>query len=97
MKRKGRDTIWPECGAVFNIDKHRKYSIKRKYAPFWFFDAIKQFENHSKVICPRCNHEYKAKEAKIFFFFRSPYLVFVLCILLGLISALVLLMISGKL
>jgi hypothetical protein len=95
--QKGRNaTVCPRCGTVYDISKHRKYKIDRRYAPFWFFDAMKQFEHHDEVICPECQHQYKAKEARLFLFFRSPYLVFALCVILGLLAVLVALKASGK-
>jgi uncharacterized protein (DUF983 family) len=57
------------------------YKIERKYAPFWFFDAIRQFEEFEKVKCPTCGNEYNAEEAKLFFFFKSPYVVVLLCLI----------------
>lgn len=97
MTKKRSGTVCPECGTVFDVAKNRKYSIARKYAPFWFFDAVKQFEHHGKVICPQCHSEYKAKEARLFLLFRSPYLLLALCGFLGLVFVLVILSLSGKL
>jgi uncharacterized Zn-finger protein len=97
MRDQANLTVCPECGANFDIAKNRKFGIVRKHAPFWFFDAMKQFEHHNEVKCPKCGYQYKAKEARLFIFFRSPYLVFGLCIILGLIAAIITLGLSGKL
>jgi len=66
------NTLCPKCDTVFSIAENRTHQIKRKYAPFWFFDAMKQFENFSEVKCPSCGNKYKAEEARLFSFFKSP-------------------------
>ena len=68
-------TICPKCGNEFSISLHRKYQIRRKYVPFWFIDAMNQFENFNEVICPYCEYEFKASDTRLFLFFKSPYSV----------------------
>jgi ssDNA-binding Zn-finger/Zn-ribbon topoisomerase 1 len=96
VRKQSDATVCPRCGSGFAISKHRRYKIENRYAPFWFFDAIRQFEHHDEVICPECRHQYKAEEARLFFCFRSPYVVLALCLILGLISVLVALKLAGK-
>lgn len=80
-------TTCPRCTYKFEITKKsRAYQIKREYAPFWFFDAINQFEHFREVRCPSCGHIFEAKEARLLFFFRSPYTVVLLCVLLAIFS-----------
>lgn len=74
-------TICPKCNNKFHIAENRTHKIKRRYAPFWFFDAMKQFENFNEVKCPSCGYKYKAKESKLFHFFESPYTVVALCLI----------------
>lgn len=82
MLNNQRKTRCPKCGDIFDIDdKHRTHQIKSHYAPFWFFDAIRQFENFNEVKCPSCGNIYIAKEARLFFLFKSPYTIVVLCLI----------------
>ena len=75
-------TTCPKCNHIFDIvDNHRTHQIKDKYAPFWFFDAMRQFEHFNEVKCPSCGYGYKAKEARLFFLFRSPYTVVIFSLL----------------
>ena len=69
------------CKHVFSIANNRNYQMTRKYAPFWFFDAIKQFENFNEVKCPSCGKVYIAEEARLFLFFKSPYTVFIISLI----------------
>jgi len=82
MTRKKKTTC-PKCDYEFNIEnRFRTYQIRRKYAPFWFFDAIKQFEHFNEIECPSCGHTFKAREARLLFFFSSPYTLVLICTLL---------------
>ena len=90
-------TICPKCAADFPIAENRRCQVKSKYAPFWFFDAMNQFENFSQVRCPVCGYEYKAKEARLFFVFKSPYVVIAFGIMIVLIAILINLRLLGKL
>ncbi len=51
----------------------------------WFVDAMNQFEHFSEVTCPYCGNKYKAPEARLFRVFKSPYIVFLVATILGLI------------
>ena len=82
MIAKSNNTVCPKCKKTFLIENNRTYQTKRKYAPFWFFDATRQFENYNEVKCPFCDHKYKAKEARLFLFIKSPYTVFTLCLII---------------
>lgn len=75
-------TICPKCKNKFSISENRAHKVKRNYAPFWFFDAMHQFENFNKVRCPSCDHEFKAEEARLFIFFKSPYTVVAFCLII---------------
>ena len=75
MLKNERKTTCRNCGHIFSVADNRAYKIRRKYAPFWFFDALRQFENFSSVECPSCGHKYRAEEARLFFFFKSPYTI----------------------
>ena len=97
MLRNKKITICPKCGADFPIVQNRRFQIKSRYAPFWFFDAMNQFENFGQVRCPECRYEYKAKETRLFFVFKSPYLVIAVGILIVLIAILINLRLLGKL
>jgi len=95
-RKKGSKTSCPRCKTAFAIAEHRIYQIKSNYAPFWFFEAVNQFEHFNEVKCPSCGHVYKAKEARLFFLFKSPYTVIVLGILIVLIAIVIELKLSGK-
>jgi uncharacterized Zn-finger protein len=97
MLRNKRTTTCPKCDAGFSIAENHKFQVESKYAPFWFFDAMNQFENFSQVKCPECGHEYEAKEARLFSVFKSPYLVIAIGILIVLIAILINLRLLGKL
>lgn len=84
-----KKTICPNCNNKCSIAENRAHQIKRNYAPFWFFDAIKQFEKYNEVKCSSRGHTFIAKEARLFHYFKSPYTVVVFC-LLFLLMALVL-------
>ena len=86
MVKKGDTTICPKCSNKFSIAENRAHQIKRKYAPFWFFDALKQFENFNEVKCPSCGYDYKSTDARLFLFFKSPYTVVALCLLFLLLA-----------
>jgi DNA-directed RNA polymerase subunit RPC12/RpoP len=81
MKNNTNLITCPNCNNKFSIFKNRAYQIRRKYAPFWFFDAVKQFEHFNEVACPVCKHRFFAKEARLFYFFKSPFTVVVICLL----------------
>ena len=89
MKKNREKTSCPKCGHTFSIHNNREYQIKAKYAPFWFIEAMNQFEYFNEVKCPFCKHTYKAAEARLFFIFRSPYTV-VISGLLFLLAAILL-------
>ena len=97
MLRNKRITTCPKCGAGFPIAENRRCQVKSRYAPLWFFDAVNQFENFSQVKCPECGHDYKAKEARLFFVFKSPHLVIAIGILIVLIAILINLRLLGRL
>ena len=80
MANDRNETICPKCNNKFSISENRTHRVKRKYAPFWFFDAMHQFENFNKVKCPSCDYQFKASEARLFLFFKSPYAVVVFCL-----------------
>jgi len=94
MISKANNTICPKCQHTFPINDNRTYQVKSKYAPFWFFDAVRQFEKFNEVKCPYCEHKYKAKEARLFLFFKSPYTVFVLCLIFVLFAIVITLKLS---
>lgn len=75
------------CGKEISISKNRFYKIKSKYAPFWFVEAVNQFENFNKIECPYCGNKFIAKEARLFFFFKSPYLIIILGALFAVFAA----------
>jgi len=70
---------------VFEIDNNQAYTIDQN----WFYEAMIQFENFSAVKCPECKNVFKAPEARLFGVFKSPYTVFVLSSVLGLMIVLV--------
>lgn len=80
-----KNTTCPTCTATFNIDSNREFQIDKN----WFYDAMIQFENFSTVRCPKCRRVFKASEARLFGVFKSPYTVFALSSLLGLMIMLV--------
>lgn len=81
MKDNSEKTTCLKCSQKFSISDNRAHRIEGRCAPFWFFDAIRQFENFNKVQCPSCGCKYKTKEAKLFFFFKSSYTVLIICLL----------------
>ena len=79
-----KKTTCPNCNHRFTIsDKYRTHQIGKKYTLFWFFDAINQFEHFNEVRCPSCGHQYRANEARLLFFFKSPYTLVLVCTLLA--------------
>ena len=70
----------PHCSEAFEIDKNRAFTIDQN----WFYDAMIQFENFNSVKCPECRNVFKAAEARLFGVFKSPYTVFALSSILGL-------------
>jgi len=48
-----------------------------------------QFENFSTVKCPECRNIFKASEARLFGFIKSPYTVVFLSIIFGLMILLI--------
>ena len=84
---KGKNTKCPRCSTAFNIDKNRAFTIDGN--AYWFYEAMAQFENFSTVKCPECRNVFKAPEARLFGVFKSPYTVFVLSSLLGLMIVLI--------
>lgn len=90
MKSHTKIAICPKYGASFSFAENRAYQIHRKYAPWWFFDAIKQFENHNEVKCPSCRHKYTDNDARLFYYFKSPCTVVVLCLLFLVVAIVVL-------
>lgn len=81
MKNDINKTTCPKCNSIFSFAENRIHQIKREYAPFWFFDAINQFENFNKVKCPSCGTEFIDNEVRLFRYFRSPYSVVAICLL----------------
>lgn len=81
MKDDISKTTCPKCNNTFSFAENRTHQIRRKNAPFWFFDAIKQFENFNEVKCPSCGNKYLDSEARLFRYFKSPYVVVSLCLL----------------
>jgi ribosomal protein S27AE len=80
--RKSDQTICGKCHTTFEIDPNRSHKIREKTTLVWFVDAMNQFENFSEVTCPSCGNRFKAEEARLFVFFKSPYTVIVFGILL---------------
>jgi hypothetical protein len=80
--RKSDRTICEKCHTSFDIHPNRSHKIHEKTILVWFVDAMNQFENFSEVTCPSCGNRFRAEEARLFGFFRSPYTVIVLGILL---------------
>lgn len=74
-------TVCPNCNSSCIIEQNLAYEIEKKYAPFWFFDAMNQFENFNKIKCPSCGNIYKSEEARLLFVFKSPYTVVIFCLL----------------
>ena len=82
MRRDAGTTTCSQCGFSFGIDGNRRHRITRKYAPFWFFDAVRQFERFNEVECPKCGFIYLAPEARLFGIFKSARSVVILCLVL---------------
>jgi uncharacterized Zn-finger protein len=82
---KRMNTTCPHCSTTFDVNSNRAYQIDRN----WFYDAMTQFENFSAVKCPECRTVFKASEARLFGVFKSPYAVFALSIILGLMILLI--------
>lgn len=83
--QKGKYTTCQRCSKTFEIDKNRACKIEQS----WFFDAMTQFENFNIVRCPECGNVFKVSEARLFGVFKSPYAVFVLTSILGLLIILI--------
>jgi len=82
---KNKYTMCPRCSKTFDIDKNRAYTIDQN----WFYDAMIQFEKFSTVKCPECRNVFKASEARLFGVFKSPYPVFFLSIVFGIVIILI--------
>jgi hypothetical protein len=80
--RKIDQTICEKCHTSFEIHLNRSHKIRENTILVWFVDAMNQFENFNEVSCPSCGNRFKAEEARLFGFFKSPYTVIVLGILL---------------
>jgi len=79
-------SVCPKCKAEFLLSENSAYQVKRKVAPFWFFDALKQFENYNVAVCPNCKHRYKDETQRLLFVFKSPYvMLFTVCFMFFLI------------
>lgn len=71
-------TFCPKCSKRFFINDNRLHRIHDRTFFIWFYDAIKQFENYSKVKCPFCDTTFIAPEARLFGVFKSPVTVVIL-------------------
>lgn len=82
-------TVCPKCKASFDSHLNLAYTIERRYAPYWFFDALKQYKNFNHLKCPNCGFLFINNNLKVLFFFKSLYtailvpFIFVLVFLLG--------------
>ena len=86
MKSYGHsETTCPACLKLFNIHNNRTRTIEDTRLGMWFVDAMNQFEHFSEVTCPHCGNNFKAQEARLFGIFKSPYTVFFIATLLGLV------------
>ena len=80
--RKSDQTICGKGHTNFEIDPNRSRKVRENTILVWFVDAMNQFENFSEVTCPSCGNTFKAEEARLFGFFKSPYTVILFSILL---------------
>lgn len=78
------ETTCPACSRSFNIDKNRTWKIVHNN-PRGFAEAMNQFEHFSEVTCPECGTKFKATEARLFGIFKSPYTVFLICVIVGIV------------
>ena len=86
MKLKGHiNTTCPACLKSFSIHNNRTRKVQDTRVGMWFVDTMNQFEHFSEVTCPYCSNKYKASEARLFGVFKSPYIVFLIAGILGLI------------
>jgi len=66
-------SVCPKCRDQFAIKDNYVHKKGKRYIPFWFIDAMNQFENFNALRCPSCGNVYKDKGLRIMFFFKSPY------------------------
>ena len=77
-----KNTSCPKCHKEFPIHENRAFKTKIRGNFFAPFDAMSQLTNYDIVICPFCKESFQSPEAKLFWYFKSPFTVLALGMLI---------------